>query len=92
MRCGPRRLFGQAHFALADAIEERLPAIQVPALVMRGVHDPLCPAPWGQQAAALLRTRLVTIAAAAHAAHYSHPKQVAAEVSRLLEETQAQLG
>ncbi len=92
VRWGPRRLFSQARFALADRIEERLPEIRVPALVIRGVHDPLCPAPWGQQAAALLRTRLVTIAGAGHAAHYSHPVQVAAEVSRLLEETPAPHG
>ena len=89
VRCGPRRLFRQARFALADAIEERLPEIEVPALVIRGAHDPLCPSAWGQQAAALLRTRLVTIAGAGHAAHYSHPKEVAAEVNRLLEETRA---
>lgn len=84
---GPRRLLVQARYALDDAIEERLPAVEVPALVLRGAHDPLCPAAWGQRAAALLRTRLVTIAGAGHAVHYSHPRQVAAEVRRLLAET-----
>jgi pimeloyl-ACP methyl ester carboxylesterase len=92
VRAGPRRLFSHARFALADAIEERLPEIQVPSLVLRGVHDPLCPESWGQQSAALLRTRLVTIAGAGHAVHYSHPEEVAAEVSRLLAETRAPHG
>ena len=92
LRLGPRRLFAQARLALDDAIEERLPEIEVPALIVRGVHDRLCPASWGQQAAVLLRTRLVTIAGAGHAAHYSHPREVAAEVSRLLAETRAPYG
>ncbi len=92
VRRGPRRLIQQARYALADAIEERLPEIDAPSLVIRGAHDPLCPAQWGQQAAALLRTKLVTVAGAGHAVHYSHPKQVASEVSRLLEETRALLG
>lgn len=80
---GPRRLLRQGRYALDDAIEERLPAIDVPALVVRGAHDPLCPAAWGQEVAALLRTRLVTVAGAGHAAHYSHPREVAAEITRL---------
>ena len=87
LRYGPARLARQARHALDDAIEERLPAIQAPSLVLRGAHDPLCPAPWAQQAALLLRTRLVTIAGAGHAAHFSHPGQVAAEITRLAAET-----
>jgi pimeloyl-ACP methyl ester carboxylesterase len=85
LRYGPGRLLRQARYALEDAIEERLPAIEAPALVLRGAYDPLCPAPWGQEAAHLLSTRLVTIAGAGHAAHFSDPKVVAAEISRLLQ-------
>ena len=51
---GRRGSIQQARFALADAIEERLPRIGAPTLVIRGAHDPLCPARWGQEAAALL--------------------------------------
>jgi pimeloyl-ACP methyl ester carboxylesterase len=85
LRYGPARLLQQARYALEDAIEERLPAIAAPALVLRGAYDPLCPARWGQEAAGLLHTRLVTVAGAGHAAHFSHPKVVAAEISRLLQ-------
>jgi len=87
LRYGPARLIRQARYALDDTIEERLPAIDVPALVVRGAHDPLCPAAWAQQAALLLRSRLVTIAGAGHAVHFSHPRQVAAEITRLVEGT-----
>jgi pimeloyl-ACP methyl ester carboxylesterase len=84
LRYGTARLIRQARYALDDAIEERLPLLELPTLVVRGAHDPLCPASWGQEAAALLRTRLVTIAAAGHAAHYSHPQELAAEIRRWL--------
>ena len=86
-RHGPARLVQQARYALDDMIEERLPAIEAPALVLRGARDPLCPAAWAQQAAVLLRSRLVTIAGAGHAVHFSHSRQVASEIRRLVEET-----
>jgi pimeloyl-ACP methyl ester carboxylesterase len=89
LRRGPRRLLRQAQFALDDEIELRLPAIHAPSLVVRGAHDPLCPPAWCQAAAALLRTRLITVAGAGHAVHYSHPREVAVEISRLLAETRA---
>lgn len=75
---GPAALLRQAHHALDDRIEERLPLIDVPAVVVRGVHDRLCPARWAQEAASLLpQGRLVTIAGAAHTPHFSHAREVA---------------
>jgi pimeloyl-ACP methyl ester carboxylesterase len=75
---GLRPLLRQARYALDDRIEERLPRIDVPAVVVRGVHDTMCPPGWAQEAASLLpRGRLVTIAGAAHAVHFSHPREVA---------------
>ncbi len=81
---GPLALLRQARYALDDRIEERLPLIEVPAIVVRGVHDQLCPPGWAQAAAALLpHGRLVTIAGAAHAPHFSHPREVAAAIRAL---------
>lgn len=81
---GPLALFRQARHALDDRIEERLPLLDVPAVVVRGVHDPLCPPEWAQEAAALLpQGRLVTIAGAGHAVHFSHPQDVAAAITAL---------
>ena len=75
---GPLAVLRQARHALDDRIEERLPLLDVPAVIVRGAHDPLCPAGWAQEAAALLpQGRLVTIAGAAHAVHFSHPREVA---------------
>lgn len=68
----------QVRHVLADRIEERLPGIDAPALVVRGAHDPLCPPEWAREVAHLLpQGRLVTVAGAGHAVHWSHPREVA---------------
>lgn len=87
---GPVDVFRQARHALAHRIEELLPQIGQDAVVVRGAHDRLCPARWAREAASLLpRGRLVTIAGAGHAAHFSHPREVAALVSELREKPAA---
>lgn len=84
VRFGPIRLLRHARLVHADRIEERLPRLGCPVVVIRGARDPLCPARWARAAAALPRFgSLVTIAGAAHAAHYSHPREVAGVVRRL---------
>ncbi len=89
----PVDLMRQAGFALADRIEERLPRIAAPTLVVRGADDPLSPARWCDEVVALLPSgRLVTIAGGGHAVHYSHPHELAAELSRFLAETRAARG
>lgn len=81
---GTLPLVRQARYALADRIEDRLPAIAAPAVVIRGANDPLCPAAWALEAASLLPNgRLVTIAAAGHAVHFSHPREVVEALSGL---------
>jgi pimeloyl-ACP methyl ester carboxylesterase len=76
---GAVALARQARHALDDRIEERLPAVAVPSVVIRGAHDPICPADWAREAAALLPDAgLVTVAGAGHAVHFSHPREVAA--------------
>ncbi len=91
-RYGPLALVRQARHALEDRIEERLPLLDLPALVLRGERDPFCPAAWGARAAALLpQGRLVTLPGA-HAVHYSHPREVAAEIRALREGMRAARG
>ena len=73
----------QARYAVSDRIEERLPLVAAPTVVVRGANDPICPPAWARTAADLLPAgRLVTIAGAAHAAHASHPREVAEIVTR----------
>ncbi len=81
---GPLALLRQARWALDDRIEERLPLLDLPAVVVRGVHDPLCPPRFAQEAAALLpQGRLVTIGGAGHVPHFSHPREVADAIRSL---------
>jgi pimeloyl-ACP methyl ester carboxylesterase len=90
---GPVTTLRQARRALEHRIEAVLPRVEQPAVVVRGAHDPICPAGWAREAAALLpRGRLVTIAGGAHAAHFSHPREVARIVSELRGGTRATAG
>ncbi len=77
----------EVRHVLADRIEERLPRIAAPVLVVRGANDPLCSPAWARRVAELVpRGRLVTIAGAAHAVHWSHPREVAELVASVDEE------
>jgi pimeloyl-ACP methyl ester carboxylesterase len=81
---GPRDVFRQARHALEHRIEDVLPAVLQPSVVVRGAHDPICPEAWAREAAALLpRGRLVTIAGGGHAVHFSHAREVARLVTEL---------
>jgi pimeloyl-ACP methyl ester carboxylesterase len=81
---GPLDVLRQAKHALAHRIEELLPRVEQPAVVVRGAHDPLCSAGWGRHVAAQLpRGSFVTVARAGHAVHYSHPREIARLVTEL---------
>jgi pimeloyl-ACP methyl ester carboxylesterase len=81
---GPVDVLRQARHALAHRLEEVVARVEQPVTVVRGSHDPLCSAAWGREIAARLpRGRFVTIAGAGHAAHYSHPLEVARLVREL---------
>ena len=70
-----RQLWRQA---VPDRIEERLPRLRVPVLVVRGTRDRLCPHDWAARlAAAAPRGRLVELPGAAHMTVQTHPDDVA---------------
>jgi pimeloyl-ACP methyl ester carboxylesterase/uncharacterized RDD family membrane protein YckC len=85
-----RPLLGAARAALEDRIEDRLPLIEQPAVVVHGSDDGFVSLEWAERAAALLpRGRLVVLEAEAHAAHYTRPDLVAAVVRELAAEKHA---
>lgn len=66
-RAGLGRALKTFRLALADRVEERLPAVEHPTLVVRGTHDPIVPQRWAEKAAALLpRGRLELLPGAPH--------------------------
>lgn len=93
-RAGARLLFDTARAALDDRIEERLPLVEQPAVVIRGENDPFVSGEWAERAAGLLPGgRLVVVPGEPHAVHFTRPDLVAAIVRELLlEEREHVLG
>jgi pimeloyl-ACP methyl ester carboxylesterase len=85
LRVGPRRIFATARAALDDPIVAKLQLVTQPTVVVHGSRDPLSPFPWCEHATRLLpEGTLVTISGAAHAAHWSHPRQTVEAIEPLL--------
>jgi 2-hydroxy-6-oxonona-2,4-dienedioate hydrolase len=75
---GPRRLVASALLALGDRIEDKLPRLTAPVLVLRGDRDAITTRNWAESCARFAPDgRFVAIRGATHAAHFSHPEQVA---------------
>ena len=71
---GLRRLVGMVEIGLNDPIEQKLPGVCVPTLVVRGSRDLIVPETWAEEATALLPDgRLVVVEGAAHTINYSQP-------------------
>jgi pimeloyl-ACP methyl ester carboxylesterase len=86
---GIRALLSTARIVLADRIEDRLPSIEQPTVVVHGGADGFIGRDWAERVTALLPNgRLVIVAGAPHAAHYTHPDVIARIVSELLIEAE----
>jgi pimeloyl-ACP methyl ester carboxylesterase len=86
VRIGPRAMRELWRRAEPDHIEARLPEVRVPVVVVRGTLDRLCPHDWATGLAAVApRGVLVEIPGAAHMTPQTHPDEVAAILSSLVE-------
>jgi pimeloyl-ACP methyl ester carboxylesterase len=95
---GPRRGFGTLLHSLDDRIEEKLPRIHAPTLVVRGGIDPIAPQRWVEELTDLLPMgRLVVVPGGTHTINCSAPAAFArllrpflgAPLERLAEATRA---
>ncbi len=78
LEMGPRRVWGTYHAALADRIEDKLPGLQVPVLLVRGERDPIANQNWLERMSdLLLDVRTETIPRAPHALAFSAPQKIA---------------
>jgi pimeloyl-ACP methyl ester carboxylesterase len=85
---GPSRIAATLRHGWAHRIEEILPEVHAPAVVVRGGRDPLVSRAWAREAAALLpNARAVEIGGAARAIGQSAPEALA----RIVEEHVATL-
>jgi len=78
LAAGPRRTVRTFFYILQDPIEDRLPHVRVPTLVVSGAHDPIVPRRWAEEATRLLpQGRLVIVEEGAHAVNYDAPDRLA---------------
>jgi 2-hydroxy-6-oxonona-2,4-dienedioate hydrolase len=92
LRAGPVRLIRTLRFALADRIEEKLPRIGLPTVVVCGARDPVVTVEWADQVARLTGRDLPDAAGAtlkvlddaAHALPYDHPETFGALILELV--------
>jgi len=90
---GVGALLATARSALADRIEQRLPLIAQPTVVVRGENDGFVGQVWAETVAALLpRSRLVVVPSEPHAVHYTRPDLVAKILHTLVVEEGEQAG
>jgi len=83
---GVPRFVRTGRHAWLHRIEERLPLVRAPALVVRGSRDAFVSQRWCEEAARLLPRGRLAVCDGAHAVHYSAPREVAGVVLRFLEE------
>lgn len=88
LRAGLGRVLRTLRYALADRIESKLPALNLPVLVLRGARDPVVSERWTETVYRLLpQGRLAILPRAAHALHFSHPRELAALLGPFFDET-----
>jgi len=85
--CGWWRLFQTFRHALRDRLEDKLPRVRSPALVVWGTLDGFVPRWWAEEVARLLpRGRLAVVEGAPHTMNYSRPVDLAHVVLPFLRE------
>jgi 2-hydroxy-6-oxonona-2,4-dienedioate hydrolase len=88
---GVRRVIATFRHALRDRIEDKLPHLDVPTLVVRGARDPIVPQRWAEEAARLLpQGRLVVVPGAAHTMNFTSPDALAGVVRPFVEQDRRQ--
>lgn len=80
-RCGVPYFLKQTRHLLADRMEDRLPLLNVKALVVRGDRDCICPPEWTKRVAHLLRDGSYAEVAGPHVIMFTDPPAVAALIA-----------
>src|SRR5215210_6676330 len=85
--------FGRAwrtfHYALRDRIEDNLPHLWMPTLVVRGSRDPIVPQRWAEEVSRLLPDgRLVVVPEVTHTVNFDAPSEFVRVIREFLNECQ----
>jgi pimeloyl-ACP methyl ester carboxylesterase len=88
LRAGPRRTLQTFAHLLSDRIDEKLPRIRAPVLVVRGERDRIVSGEWADEAArALPDGRLAVLRGAGHAVNWVAPVALAECITPFLLES-----
>ena len=83
-RTGLRRGWETFQIALQDRIEEKVPRLAMPVLVVRGQHDPIVSQRWVTELTAALPNGRLVITRGAHTPNFSEPDAFAGVVRGFL--------
>lgn len=94
LRAGPRRILTTLRYSIADHIEEKLPLLAMPVLVVCGAHDPVVTVRWGSEVARLVGIErpgaaggsMQCVGDAAHALPYDDPETFAEIIKQFVGE------
>ena len=75
LAAGVKRAVQTAREALRDRIEEKLPLLEMPVLVVRGEKDPICPQAWAAEMVRLLPRGELRVIPGGHCPNYSMPAE-----------------
>ena len=83
----PHRALAMVARSLQHRIEDRLPLVRAPTLVVCGDRDPIVPSRWAEEATRLLPNgELCVVREAAHTLNFSHPRELAGLVREFVGE------
>jgi 2-hydroxy-6-oxonona-2,4-dienedioate hydrolase len=85
VKAGMRRIRATIGLAMEDRIEDKLPRIAAPTLVVRGDKDPLVPQEWAEEVVRRLpRGELRVLPGLGHTINYTAPKEFVAALRPFL--------
>ncbi|GAC1398682.1 MAG: pyrimidine utilization protein D [Ktedonobacteraceae bacterium] len=91
VRAGIPRTIRTLQYAFEDLMEEHLPRVHVPTLVVRGSRDPIVPQDWAEEVDSLLpNSQLVVVQGAGHAVNFNSPDRLVHLVRSFLQEDATQ--
>ncbi len=83
LRAGLGKVMQSLRHALADPVEDKLPQLACPVLVIRGSRDPIVPQGWAERTERLIADgELVVFPQAAHAVNFNSAEALTREVLR----------
>lgn len=84
---GLPRTIRTLQYACADRMEEHLPQVQVPTLIVRGSRDPIVSQGWAEEVTRLLpNSQMVVMPGVGHAVNFNAPRQLVQSMRSFLSE------